>query len=64
MTIESYECLEIEIKSSFNLVLGFNLIMDFWTWKIVTSKVVHFTKDYGEDFFNKKILMIKKLTLY
>jgi hypothetical protein len=49
------------MKNSFNVFLGFNLIKDFWTWKTITSKVVHFTKDYAKDFINRKFLMIKKL---
>jgi hypothetical protein len=39
-------------ENSFNFFLGFNLIKDFWIWKTITSKVVHFTKDYAKDFLN------------
>jgi hypothetical protein len=43
-------------KKSFNFILGFNLIKDFWTWKTITSEVVYFTKDYAKDFFLKDFL--------
>jgi hypothetical protein len=48
-------------KKSFNFILDFNLIKDFWTWKTITSKVVHFSKDYAKDIFNKELFMIKKI---
>jgi hypothetical protein len=49
------------MKNSFNLILGFNLIKNFWTWKTITSIAIHVTKDYAKEFFNKKNFMIKKL---
>jgi hypothetical protein len=50
------------MKNSYNLLMGFNLIKDFWTWKIITSKAIHFTKDHANNFLNKEFLMIKKFT--
>jgi hypothetical protein len=50
------------MKNSFNFLLGFNLLKDFWAWKTITSKVVHFTKDYAKDSLNKEFLKIKKFT--
>jgi len=60
---EWYEYSEIQIKNTFNLFSGSNLIKDFWTWKTITSKVVHFTKDYAKDFFNKEFFDDKKIDM-
>jgi len=48
------------MKNSFNLFLGFNLIKGLLNLKKITSKVIHFTKDYVKDFLNEEIFMIKK----
>jgi hypothetical protein len=38
------------MKNSFNY-FGFQF-KNFWTWSTITSKAIHFIKNYAKDFFN------------
>jgi hypothetical protein len=52
----THECQEIKIKNPFDPILGFNLVWNFWKWKILSLKKDIFTKDS----YNKSKLMVKK----
>jgi len=42
----THECQEIQMKYPFDPILSFDLIKDFWKWKLLSIKNDIFTKDF------------------